>query len=243
MRRYFRCISSLLVLLFYLGIHASYTDKTQAAQDTTGRIAASFTFLDEPSGPFALDSMTEGSDSYRVRGRIIRLWRSARQIVVKFNDEAADSLSAFADQPAEQNAALQSFLQVPASEIEVSMDRQLPRGIFILNASPTDETSLLRSRIEEFGALPNVAYAYPLFFSEQGSHALVLTDEILVRFSPGFNEQDIQDFCRQNGLLHLRRSAGGPDVRVLRLIDPTLTKEECHAAFEGDPHHQEGTGR
>jgi hypothetical protein len=164
--------------------------------------------------------MKEEPDYYRVRNKKIYLERSAQQMVVKFNEDTADNLRALADRSAEQKAALQSILQVPSSEISVSMDRQLSREIFIVKASPKEGSPLERSRIKAFSALPGVAYAYPLYYSIQGSHAMVLTDEILVRFSSGFTEKDIRDFCRQNGLAHVRKSKSGLKVHVLRLIDP-----------------------
>ena len=54
-----------------------------------------------------------------------------------------------------------------------------------------------------------------------------------------------QSVSQSHGLGAAHRMAAiatGPWL-IERPIDPTLTNEECHAAFEGDPHHQEGTGR
>jgi subtilisin family serine protease len=183
-------------------------EKTMASEDIPPPPGISEVFLDE-------------GDYYLVRGEKIFIRRDVNRMVVKFKDNDFASLKSTAHRPEEQTSELHSALGVSASEMILSLERQFDkRRIAIIRAHPKADKKLLRSRIKDFNTSPSVEYSYPLFITKTGIDELVLTDEIVARFSPEYSEQKVRQFCAQNGLSLIRRTRGRLNVYLLRLNDP-----------------------
>jgi subtilisin family serine protease len=183
-------------------------EKTMASEDIPPPPDISEVFLDE-------------GDYYLVRGKKIFIRRDANRMVVKFKDNDFARLKSTAHLPEAQTSALHSALGVSAPEMILSLERQFDkRRIAIIRAHPKADKKLLRSRIKDFNTSPSVEYSYPLFITKSGIDELVLTDEIVARFSPEYSEQEVRQFCAQNGLSLIRRTRGRLNVYLLRLNDP-----------------------
>ena len=143
---------------------------------------------DIPPPPSISEVFLDEGDYYLVRGEKIFIRRDANRMVVKFKDKDFASLMRTANLPEEQTLALHSALGVSASEMILSLERQFDkRRIAIIRAHPKADKKLLRSRIKDFNTPPSVEYSYPLFITKTGIDELVLTDEIVARFSPEYS--------------------------------------------------------
>ena len=174
-----------------------------------------------PPPPGISETFLDEGDYYLVRGKKVFIRRDAYRMVVKFKDNAFDNLKRTAPQPKEQTLALHSALSVSDAEMSLSVERQFDkRRVAIIRAHPKAGKKPLRSRIQDFNISPSIEYAYPLFITKTGIDELVLTDEIIARFSPEYGEQEVAEFCAQNGLSLIRRTRGRLNVYLLRLNDP-----------------------
>ena len=174
-----------------------------------------------PPPPGISETFLDEGDYYLVRGKKVFIRRDAHRMVVKFKDNTFANLKRTAPQPEEQTLALHSALSVSDAEMSLSIERQFDkRMIAIIQTYPKSGKKLLRSRIQDFNTSASVEYAYPLFVTKTGIDELVLTDEIIARFSPEHGEQEVGEFCTQNGLFLIRKTRGRLNVYLLRLNDP-----------------------
>jgi len=174
-----------------------------------------------PPPPETSEKFLDEGDYYLVRGKKQFIRRDAFRMVVKFSDRAFSNLKDAVPRSAEQATALHSALGVSDSEMALSIERQLDqRRIVIIRAHPKTGQNLLRSHIRDFSTSPPVAYAYPLFVAQMGIDELILTDEIITRFTPEYGNLEVLEFCTENGLSLIRRTGGRLNVYVLRVNDP-----------------------
>jgi subtilisin family serine protease len=144
-------------------------------------------------------------------------------MVVKFSESAFANLKRTASRPAEQTSILHSALAVPESEMALSIERQFDkRRVAIIRAHPKAGEKPSPSRLQNFNTSASVEYAYPLFVTKTGIDELVLTDEILARFSPEYGQQAVNEFCAQNGLSLIRKTRGRLNVYLLRVNEPKV---------------------
>ena len=129
----------------------------------------------DDSIPDISEIFLEEGDYYLVRGRKVYLRRDAHRMVIKFKKQPFAALASYGLRSEEQDAALQSTLNVPASEMAVSVEHQFnKRRISIIRTRPKEGEKLLRSQIQDFNNRPSVEYAHPLFIAEKGMGKLVL---------------------------------------------------------------------
>ena len=174
-----------------------------------------------PPPPEISDIFLDEGDYYLVRGKKVLIRRDAHRMVVKFKDNVFTDLQNHSDQGEQQTAILQSALNVPDSEMALSIERLCDEhGTAIIRAHPESGGNLLRSSIQEMAMSPSIEYANPLFITKTGLDELILTDEIVARFSPDYGEDEVNAFCAENDLALVRKTRGPLNIYVLRLNDP-----------------------
>lgn len=214
---------TIIILLSLLVAGTGYSTNAIAAekQDTMKYVHTPVDAQSSPVPHRISEIFLDEGDYYLVRGKKVFIRRDTRRMVVKFKDAPFANFKRYANQPGEQTLALRSALNVADSKMTLSIDRQLDRyRIAIVRVHRKAGETLLRSRIQDFNTSASVEYAYPLFVVKTGLDELVLTDEILARFSPEYAEQEVRKFCTQNGLSLIRKTRGRLNVYVLRLNDP-----------------------
>jgi subtilisin family serine protease len=166
--------------------------------------------------------LADEGDYYLVRGKKIYLRRNTQQMVVKFTSDSSNRLNQLSGQ-ASQSAFLKQNLNSANMDAELTVEKQLSKnGLALIRTTFKTQPAQLLSRadVQEVAQSPSVEYAYPVFTSKNGINAVIATDEILVRFTPGFSQGEIQDFAGQHDLTVLRNSSAKLNIHVLAINNP-----------------------
>ena len=209
-----RILSHMRIVLFGLLIAGCWLSPGNAIAEATSP-------GDIPPPPKISEIFLDEGDYYLVRGEKVFIRRDANRMVVKFTDTAFASLQNACDQKEVQAAVVQSALKVSDSQMTLSSERVLQKHrIGIVRAHLNPRGKLIRSSIQEMAMSPSVEYAYPLFITKTGLDELILTDEIVARFSPDYGEEEVSAFCAENDLSLVRKTRGPLNIYVLRLNSP-----------------------
>lgn len=168
--------------------------------------------------PLESELFLDEGDYYLSRGQKIPLRRDPRRIAVKFKNSVLSSLQKSSGRLTLQSNIVQQTLSIVSIDTPLTVERQLDKkGITILNAKSfsTSSPKLLRSQIQEIGAVDAVEYANPVYTSNRSINEIIPTDEILVRFTSEYGRAEVDAFCERYNLSLKRKTASRLNVYVL----------------------------